>query len=69
VFYGVAGLCIQTMVANDEKGKRSEVLFPAITLERTMLEPMAYDRAHALSACVSCVALVAIASILALRNF
>jgi hypothetical protein len=38
VFYVVAGPCIQTMVAKGEKGKRSEVLFPA-----SALEPKAYD--------------------------
>jgi hypothetical protein len=35
VFYVVAGPCIQTMVVKGEKGKRSEVLFPATALEHT----------------------------------
>jgi hypothetical protein len=52
-----------------KKGKRSEVLFPAIAIERTALEPKAYDRAHASSARVSRIALAAIASILVLWNF
>jgi hypothetical protein len=69
VYFGVACPFIQTSVEMVKKGKRIEVMFPAFALERTTIEPKERDRAHALSAHVSCIALAAITFILAPWNF
>jgi hypothetical protein len=69
VYFGVAGPCIQTSVEMVKKGERIEVIFPASALKCTVIEPKERDRAHALSARISRVALTAITFILAPWNF
>jgi hypothetical protein len=63
VLFGVASPCIQTLVEKVKKGKRRKVCpMPLLSsaqgaIKRTTFNPKANDRAHALSARVSHIAL------------